>query len=142
MKHPAIFRTIALIHIALGSLVLFGFALMSFAVLGAEKGDLSLLGIEMIVVPTVVAGGLLYAAVAHLKNPNRKSALALAANSSVIIWLTISGVLRAFRREDSHSPVYFLSALVLASLIYRMLLKPSALRAFPEESPNRVAGGS
>jgi hypothetical protein len=96
-----------------------------------------------------IAGVILAHGIIHLKRPSLKSAPNLALNSSIILWFIIGGigreifprtVLESRGAGADHSPamsdaIKFFVPLLVAGAVYRFILKPAALRAFPLVSP-------
>lgn len=130
MKTVRVYQVIAVINGGIGALLAVGVVAAGIAAAFAE-GKKSVLAFGLLAVLAIVAVSLIHSAVVHLKRPSRPSALTLAANSAVIIWILCSRFLNATDLKDIVGPAYVGIAILLAYLCYRLVLKPAALRAFP-----------
>ncbi len=109
----------------------------------AEKDIQHLYLAVMVAVMAILAVGLIWTAVSFFKNPTAKNALALAANTSVIIWVFIARVIDGTKAGSIVGPAHIIIGVVIAYLIYRLLLKPLALRVthdIPAHTPDHKAG--
>jgi hypothetical protein len=148
-------RWLAWVNLACGALLaLFALLILSGAVLGSLSGPIYFdalalvrgIGILAVFLMVLLPGGkAIYDAARHLKRPELKTALAIALNSSVIFWIIAGGVLKVL--SPTHRPIpeqgpldptaFILMGLghfvpvIIAWLAYRLILKPTALRAFP-----------
>jgi uncharacterized membrane-anchored protein len=126
------FQLIAIINGCVGALFAVGVVVMG--VIAVVVGDLKtmLLGFALLTVSAAIAYSLLDSALAHRKKATRRTALALAANLSVLIWIICGKCLAATDLKEFVGPAHAVIALGLAYLAYRFFLKPAALQAFPE----------
>src|SRR5687767_3959956 len=127
MSPSLLYRSVAFGHVVCGVVLSFGIVVGVVGIFLSEKKDSLLLGGILLGVLAVIAGSLIQSALAHLKNPSRKTSLALAANSSVIIWAFVGGLLASGGAKEIGHAI----GLALAYLIYRFFLKPAAIHAFP-----------
>jgi hypothetical protein len=72
----------------------------------------------------------------HLRSPRRESALALAANTAVVIFGLSLGILRRPTFRDPYESFVGVAALAVAYSIHRWLLRPAAIRCFHAENPD------
>ena len=70
-------------------------------------------------------------AIAHLRTPNRRTALVVALNSAVLLYFLLHGVLNVVSGEKSVPTIYSSVSVLVAWLAYGLLLKPAALPTFP-----------
>jgi hypothetical protein len=148
-------RWLAWVNLACGVLLaLFAILILSGAVLGSLSGPIYFdalalikgIGIFAMFLMVLLPGGkVIYDASRHLKRPELKTALAIALNSSVIGWSFVAMIIgdliprgRVVDKLGKFDPVSFAAdglraflPILLAWVVYRLILKPAALRAFP-----------
>lgn len=81
-----------------------------------------------------IAFSLVQAGWNHLRAPNCKTALAVAANTSVVIFAIVASAARALDPGRAAEPGIGLGAILVAYAIYRRLLRPLALRTFAPDA--------
>ncbi len=131
MSSPRALRTVAWLNVVCGIAVgVWGACSVSglFAAKGA--GTLLMDGV-VVAVMLIIAAVVSRTAVVHLRQPTRKTALALAANTAVIVWLVAGVLLDSLGIARLKEPATTLMAVIVAFLAHRLVLKPAALRAFP-----------
>ena len=131
MPLPRAFRTVAWVNVVCGVLVGVWGAYSVSGVFAAEGTKTLLLDGVVVAVMLIIAAAVSQAAIAHLRRPTRKTALALAANTAVIVWLAAGTLLDSLGPARLKEPAATLLAVIVAYLCHRFVLKPAALRAFP-----------
>lgn len=128
-----IYRIIAVVTGGFGALLGLGVvALVIGAAFGGQTNG-ALLAFALLAVVGIVAVSFVSSAIVHLRRPSRKSALTLASNFAVLIWITFNRLLAATNFKDWVGPAYAWAAIILAYIIYRLLFKPLAIRVFPSD---------
>ena len=141
---------------------LFALLIISGAVLGSLSGPhyfdaLTIVNgigfLAYFLILLLPASKVVYDTTRHLKRPELKSALNISLNSSVIFWVLIAGPLKYLLPHDRlkikhgpFDPVDFaleglgvFTPMIIAWLVYRLLLKPTALRAFPPQNQRNAS---
>jgi hypothetical protein len=132
MNSIRLFRLLAWVNLAAG--VLMGCSVLVGAGNMAMKKEITLLPALFVAVLLAIGYCLIHAARVHLKQANQGSALGLAANTAVVIWVLGGHLLRLAGLEKNLGPAYGFVAIVVAYLCYRLALKPAALRDFIGET--------
>lgn len=130
-------RTIATVNAVCGGVAAIGIVLAIGGMIAANA--FPIVGILVVAVFALIDASLIHSAVLHLRSPTRKSALMNASNASVIIWLLLAWLMRESGLRGLIGPMYVLVPLGAAFLVYRLFLRPVALRAFPEDTKNAEA---
>lgn len=133
MNTLKIYRGIAIFNIGYAALQTLVVITLGFALFFSPERASKYVVVGVISVTALIAVTLFYYGILHLRQPSRKSALALASNTSVIIWLLLSGLFTAAKARGWVGPVYLLVPLIIAFLCHRFFLRPAALKAFPKD---------
>ena len=127
-----LYKVIAVVTGGFGALL--GLAVVAMVIAAAFAGQTNgLLAFALLAVVGIIAVSLVYSAIVHLRKPSRKSALTLGSNFAVLIWIASNRLLAATNFKDCVGPAYGGAAIILAYIIYRLLFKPLAIRAFPAD---------
>ena len=134
------FRLLAFVNAVAGALLMARAIFSIFSLISEPPGRKSVTVMLAVLLgfAEIVAVILVSCAITHLKWPNRKSALNLAATTGVLVWLLslaafAAPALRA-KLDSKHVLGLGLRCLLpigFAFLVYRFYLTPSALRLFP-----------
>lgn len=143
MNSLRLFRVLAYSNLVAGilmasSVVIVGVGLMvtnsekTNGILGIGLALLTLLGcISFIVLKTVRT---------YFKRPDLVSALGLARDAAVILWLVFFRLFEKTAVQEFSDPLFSLVALLVSYAAYRFLLKPAALAVFPATADLRSNG--
>lgn len=125
-------RALAWVNIVWGGLMTL--LVLGLVVLARPPDDASLGVVALVLLPILALLGLGFAwgGVRHLRHPDRRSALALAANTAVLIWILAGTLGRLLHLDRWLGPVDPLVGLLVAFVIYRARLRPRAMRDFPD----------
>jgi hypothetical protein len=147
MKSVRSFRLLAFVNAAAGALLMARAFFMIFSLISEPPGKkaVAIMLAVLLGFAEIVAVILLSCAIAHLKRPNRKSALNLAATTGVLVWMLSFAAFSAPALQamfDPKQPVWLgLHCLVpigFAFLVYRCWLTSSALRLFPMDEEDAL----
>lgn len=124
-------RTLAWVNIVWGGLM--ALLVLGVVILARPPDDAAVGTVALILLPTLALLGLGFAwgGVRHLRRPDRRTALALAANTAVLIWILAGTLGRLLHLDRWLGPVDPLAGLLVAFVIYRALLRRRAMRDFP-----------
>jgi hypothetical protein len=128
------FRYLAFIHV-ICALILFGSAVLTG--LGGFRVASAFMLIFMTlfaVLLGLISWKMYRSALAYLRSPTQRTALVMAANSSVLIWFVLYGIFDAILDQKRIDPLGLIITLLIAWISYRLFLKPAALRTFSNES--------
>lgn len=128
------FRTVAWFNVVCGVLVGAWGAVTVAGLFAARARETLLMDAVVVAVMLIIAAVMSLTAIAHLRGPTRKTALALAANTAVIVWLVAGTLLDSLGIPRLSGAPATLMAVIIAYLGHRFILKPAALRAFPEDA--------
>jgi hypothetical protein len=132
MRPLTAYRLIAALNGLAGLLMASAVVAVVFPFIRRPEKDIQHLYLAvMVAVMAIIAVGLIWTAVSFLKSPTAKNALALAANTSVIVWAFLARAIDGTNAGSIVGPAHIIIAIVIAYLIYRLLLKPLALRVTP-----------
>jgi hypothetical protein len=139
MKPISLYRWIAGVNAVIGVFVAVGFFAVIFALIKsppspAEVSWYFIAGTG--VVMAVMSVGLISTAVLYFKNPIQRFALSLAVNSSVILFFVLGAITKFEFIVRNLGPAYVLFDVLFAYLIYRLILKPLALKINPTDEKN------
>lgn len=128
-----LYKVIAVVTGGFGALL--GLAVVAMVIAAAFGGQTNgtLLAFALLAVLGIIAVSLISSAIVHLRRPSRKSALTLGSNFAVLIWIASNRLLAATNVKDWVGPAYSVAAIILAYIIFRLLFKPLAIRAFPPD---------
>lgn len=144
MKSERAFRWLAYVNAALGVLTgcagLFWFVALARVPAAPRSGAHADFDLVLIISVGLLSLGLTYgflvAAIKHLRRPARRTALALAANTSVAIWLFANPLVKIPALFARLGPATPLVSLFIAFLVYRFVLRPAALATYAEPTEN------
>lgn len=127
------YRHIALSHIITGVIVV-AFAIAAGIILFASTSDTLSAGMGglLLIVAGVIGFSLIHSGLTHRRRPTQKSAMEIAANSSVLLWIILQSVLADSSISGLLGPAHQLLPLGVAYFVYRWQLRPAALRGFQQ----------
>jgi branched-subunit amino acid ABC-type transport system permease component len=135
MTSALTFRLLAIANLALGALLTLS---TLFAIIAAMRSpaDVGLVTFFFVAFLALIAVSLAQAGWNHLRKPSRKTALVVAANTSVVIFGIVASAVRSLRLDRSTEPAVGVGAILVAYLVYRWFLRPLAVRSFDSEAKN------
>jgi hypothetical protein len=140
MNASLAYRIIAITNGVLGLILAVGVLAGIKAVLSADKDIIGAFIAANLLIVGLIATTLLYGAISHIRKPSQATALAVAFSSSIILWFLFTRLLKFTPIQHVIGPGHILIAIPLAYLFHRLVLKPLAIRAYPQtmKEPNQA----